>query len=243
MISILTTTYNRVNFLYRVYKSLADQSYKDWEWIVINDGSSDETNLYLNSLKDPRIKLYSLEHLGRVKAIAIATEMANRPWIGILDDDDWLDPECLENCLLFAESNQADFIYTNCWEVNKNEIKLGKRSLIPYSFNGMLLDLITFHFRFFKNSKLIEAGGIDTQYQTAFDYDLCLRLTEVCKVAHLKKALYFYQIHSDSISYSKRADQIYWSFKAVQNAIKRRGLENQLVIDLEARFKLYEKVS
>jgi len=97
--SVITPTYNRSHFLYRVYKSLCNQTFQDFEWVVINDGSIDDTDRIINQLTQeapfPIQYVYQENsglHVSRNKGIAMA-----RGYLSVfLDDDDVLLPHALE---------------------------------------------------------------------------------------------------------------------------------------------------
>jgi GT2 family glycosyltransferase len=102
---------------------------------------------------------------------------------------------------------------------------------------------MTFHFRLLRRSIYDRIGGIDTHFIRAFDYDLCLKLSEVTAIEHYSKALYYYRLHQGNTNVNKRLAEIEWSKKAVESAIVRRGLENQyeLEIDITSIFRLNPK--
>jgi len=93
MISIVTATYNRANLLPRLYKSLVYQSNKEFEWVVIDDGSVDETeNLIIKIKKDNLIdiKYIKKENGGKHTALNIGVEVATHDYIFFVDSDDIL---------------------------------------------------------------------------------------------------------------------------------------------------------
>jgi GT2 family glycosyltransferase len=99
----------------------------------------------------------------------------------------------------------------------------------------MLLDFMTFHFRLMRRSAFDAAGGIDESFRCAEDYDLCLRMGELTEVRHIRKPLYYYRIHADSISQRMRIEQIHCARDAVARALERRGLSDRFEIDLQIR--------
>jgi GT2 family glycosyltransferase len=75
---------------------------------------------------------------------------------------------------------------------------------------------MTFHFRLMRRSVYDRVGGVNEFFScSAYDYDLCLRLSEVAEVRRVKEPLYFYRNHSQNISVTKRTEQILWSQKAI----------------------------
>lgn len=103
---------------------------------------------------------------------------------------------------------------------------------------------MTFHFRLMRRSAYDQVGGVNKSFQCAEDYDLCLRLSEVAQVRRVEEPLYLYRNHSQSISVTRKSEQILWSQKAIAQALWRRGLAEKLQIDVElpeSRFILRRK--
>jgi len=97
--SVFTPTYNRAHLLPRVYQSLREQTWKDFEWIVVDDGSKDNTPEVVHqyhSTADFTIRYYRQPNSGKHVAINRAIEVADGQLFVILDDDDWLHPLALE---------------------------------------------------------------------------------------------------------------------------------------------------
>ncbi len=94
MITIVTATYNRAHTLERLYKSLLNQDCVDFEWLVINDGSTDNTDLlfeqWINNQNKFLIKYIKTPNQGKARAINIALDIANSDYFFIVDSDDYL---------------------------------------------------------------------------------------------------------------------------------------------------------
>ncbi|MDF2614694.1 MAG: glycosyl transferase family 2 [Clostridia bacterium] len=93
MITIFTATYNREKFLTRVYESLLIQSDKDFEWIVVDDGSIDKSSeLIKNFINENKIQIKYVytSNGGKHRAINIGAQLARGEWFFFLDSDDWL---------------------------------------------------------------------------------------------------------------------------------------------------------
>lgn len=98
MISVFTPTYNRLETIKRLYDSLLKQTSMDFEWIVVDDGSVDDTEIYLQSLiVDSPFKIIYQKQVNSGKHIAInlGSKLSNREWFFIVDSDDFL----LENAI------------------------------------------------------------------------------------------------------------------------------------------------
>ena len=96
-----------------------------------------------------------------------------------------------------------------------------------------------------KRSAFEKAGGFDPAFEYCQDYDLCLRLSEFADIQHLKKPLYYYRQHANSISFEKRLEQLLFGKQAIENAMKRRGLDSDFDLEFQifARCTLYRKAA
>lgn len=92
MISIITPTYNRAHLLDRLYKSLCKQTSMEFEWIVVDDGSTDDTKERLSEFSGGNLDIttYYKENGGKHTALNIGVELAKYPYIFIVDSDDML---------------------------------------------------------------------------------------------------------------------------------------------------------
>lgn len=101
-ITVLTPTYNRVSFLPRVFESLCKQTFQDFEWVVVDDGSTDNTAEVVKRLREDNhssvfpVRYYRKENGGKHTAINYGVREAKGELLFILDSDDWLPTNALE---------------------------------------------------------------------------------------------------------------------------------------------------
>jgi glycosyltransferase involved in cell wall biosynthesis len=101
-ISVVTATYNRAHLLGRLYTSLCEQTLRDFEWLVVDDGSTDDTPRLLTEWRaEGKIALRSIVQPNRGKHVAMnrAAEAATGAFCAVIDSDDWYRPEALERLL------------------------------------------------------------------------------------------------------------------------------------------------
>jgi glycosyltransferase involved in cell wall biosynthesis len=115
LISVITATHNRAKTLPRSLDSLLRQTYTDWECILVDDGSTDETAQVIAQYSDPRIHAYT-HPVNRGVTAAKNTGLNNihGEWFTFLDSDDELLPEALATVLEIAERTGADSVIANC---------------------------------------------------------------------------------------------------------------------------------
>src|SRR4051812_24472999 len=100
LVSIIIPTYNRAAYLGAAIASVRAQTFADWELIVVDDGSTDETAAMLDELSDPRIRVLRIGHSGSESITRNAgLRLAEGEWVAFLDSDDLWVPEKLERQL------------------------------------------------------------------------------------------------------------------------------------------------
>lgn len=120
LVSVMMPVYNGIGSIESSIKSLTLQTYQNWECIIINDGSTDDTRNFLDSLLDERFIVYHFDvNKGRPFARQKALDLASGKYLAMLDADDWYFPNKLEFQVAKLESNQdisllsGSFMLTN----------------------------------------------------------------------------------------------------------------------------------
>jgi len=140
MISIISPVYNAKQYIAQTIDSVRQQTETDWEWILVEDCSTDGTREYLRDLlqqiNDPRIRLVEKEQNGgAARARNLALEMAAGRYIAYLDADDLWDPRKLEKELDFIKSKDAAFVFTGYEFATEDGIGTGKIVKVPATIN------------------------------------------------------------------------------------------------------------
>ncbi|MCU0543255.1 MAG: sulfotransferase [Oscillatoriaceae cyanobacterium Prado104] len=249
-VSIVMTVYNRERYLGAAIESVLTQTYPNFELIIWDDGSTDNSlNIARSYAKlDSRITALAAEHRGVSYSLMSAIRQSTFPYFGCVDSDDLLAPKALAETVPILDANpQVGVVYTNYLAIDENDCVGGEGELckIPYSPEQLLVDPIVFHFRLIRRSAYNNCGGIDPNFASAFDYELCLRLSEVAEIRKLNKSLYYYRIHRHNFSRQHRVEQILLCRTAVEQALQRRGLAGklQLGVEVQGQFRLRPKPS
>lgn len=106
-ITVFTPSYNRANLLFRLYQSLVNQTYKNFEWLIIDDGSKDQTEGVVDSfIKENKIviRYFKMPNGGKHRAINKGVEMAKGELFYIVDSDDFLTEDSVEKIAFYANS-------------------------------------------------------------------------------------------------------------------------------------------
>lgn len=110
MISVIMLTYNRENFVSRAIESILDQTYRDFEFIIVDNGSTDRSGQIAEeySTEDDRIRVIHRERGNIGSGRNTGLDAARGEYIAFIDDDDWAEPDFLEFLLCLAQDNGAD---------------------------------------------------------------------------------------------------------------------------------------
>jgi len=114
MISIVIPAYNAGKYIEECLNSVLNQTFQDWECIIVNDGSTDNTLAIIESFatKDKRFSYYSIPNSGSAKIPRdLAVSYAKAEWIFALDADDFIDNDVLEKLYARAMETKADIVY------------------------------------------------------------------------------------------------------------------------------------
>lgn len=231
MFSILIANYNNGHFFKDCYNSLISQSFQEFEVIILDDCSTDDSFEVIEKMikGNPRFKLFknnTNQQVGYTKRKLV--ELANSNICGFLDPDDALKPEAIE-IMIKAHQENPDFglIYSNfiyC-SASLEELQVHKAKQLNnfnkdfYNLNGEIS-----HFATFKKSIYNRTTGINPYYKIAEDQDWYLKLIDVAPSLHIDKALYLYRIHDGGISTTNNVEKAYfWHWIAIINAAERRG--------------------
>lgn len=218
MISLITTSVNP-EFLLQTAKSVKAQSFLNFEWMLLIDGFENADANTLNWIEDNvnQVKINIVSSVGRNGALRIAHNLSNFSYIGWLDDDDLLHPNCLSLCYETIKNNvEHEVVYTNCYYMDVNgKINPNIQSL-GYSYKNLLNYFCAFHFRLFTRNVYNKVGGIDPYFKYSMDYELCLRLAKVSNFLHIRKPLYYYRIHNNRISSLHKTEQKEYHLKAYE---------------------------
>ncbi|STD54073.1 glycosyltransferase family 2 protein [Empedobacter falsenii] len=251
-ISILIANYNNGHFFKDCYDSLIAQTYQNFEVVILDDCSTDNSVEVIKSIigEDKRFKLFQNEEnkkVGYTKRRLV--ELASSEICGFLDPDDALEPQALESILNHHNNNiEVGLVYSNFIICNE---KLEKQN-VHHATQITALDehYLNFkgeisHFTTFKKSIYNKTTGIDTFLKIAEDKDWYMKMCEVAPVLYIDEDLYLYRIHNGGISTNKNAEKAYfWHWVALIKMAERRNVNiEELFIDNFVNRRDYDNIS
>ncbi len=210
-VSVIIPTYNQADLLSRAIQSVLNQTFKDFELIIVDDGSTDNTKKVVEQFQrqDPRIKYIWQENSGGpAKPKNTGIKHAKGEYIAFLDhDDEWL-PEKLERQIeLFRNSDRKNlgFVGCNVLDVDNNKIirsyKISKtrntlKRLLKECFIHSSSSVII------KRSVIKEIGLFDENFKVSDDWDMWIRLAKKYSFDFIDKPLVKHYIHGKNITRS-----------------------------------------
>jgi glycosyltransferase involved in cell wall biosynthesis len=233
-ISVIMPVYNAAKYLRAAVQSVLDQTYRNFELVVVDDGSRDESLTILKEFAaaDPRVKIVSRPNTGIVGALNDGIAAASCDLIARMDSDDLCQPERFEKQIAFMDAN-ADHVLvgSQVMLIDPDNASLCEKRDTEYThetIDGAHLahrwPLV--HPSILVRKSAIEAvGGYRRKYEWLEDLDLFLRLAEVGKVASLHDVLLRYRLHPDSICHTREADQDKIRPALYAEVYERRGLK------------------
>lgn len=179
LVTVVIPTHNRKGLLKRALHSVLNQSYLPLEIIVINDGSTDDTETYVTELQQQYLQIKYLKHpspKGAPKARNYGIREASGEFITFLDDDDELHPDNIKFCMQHYSDDYA-YICTGQTRINsQRSIDVLPNSIITY--NDMLYKITTGNQILTRRERVMSLGGFDETLLSSQDYDMWLRLNE-----------------------------------------------------------------
>lgn len=228
LVSIYIPAYNCENYIVRCVESALNQTITDLEVCICNDGSTDNTLdvLYDAFGNNPRVHIIDKKNGGIGSASNTAVRMARGFYVGQLDSDDYLEPDAVELCLKeFLSDRSLVCVYTTNRNIKPDGSIIAKGYNWPhYSREKILTTMIIHHFRMFTIRSWNLTDGFDEQMSNAIDYDMFLKLSEVGKFKHINKICYNRLLHGENTSIKNLSIQKKNHFLAVNNSLKRQGI-------------------
>ncbi len=216
-ISVAMSVYNGERFLAEAIESVLAQSFTDFEFLILDDGSQDGSGAIIRdyAARDHRIRPIFRENRGLIASLNQLLEEARAPIIARMDADDICHPERLERQIAFLDSN-PDFgvIGTRCENIDENgEAYRCNNPDPPDTFEGFLAaidsgDLLMSHpAAMFRRDLVRSIGGYNAAFRHCEDLDLWLRLASITKLASLPERLFLYRYSPNQISSHHATEQ------------------------------------
>lgn len=202
-VSIILPTYNRATKLKKAISYCLQQTFKDFELIIVDDGSLDDTKQIVEGFEDLRIKYIYQENNGLPEALNTGFKNASGDYLTWTSDDNLYKKKAIETMVNSLEKlNKPGFVYTDM-EIHYEDT--GKIEYRDYSVNNKIY-MGNYIGACFLYSKEVynEIGNYDPDMYLAEDYDYWIRIHEKFPMIHIPENLYIYKDHKESLSRTRR---------------------------------------
>jgi glycosyltransferase involved in cell wall biosynthesis len=235
LISVLMPVYNAERYVAAAVESILDQTFDDFEFLIIDDGSTDRSLKLLQryASRDPRIQLSSRPNRGFVKTLNELLANATGEFIARMDADDVALPDRFARQIAFLRQ-YPDVI---CVGGAQDWIDEAGRFLLHHPEAEQDAEIqqlaligqtpINHPSTLIRRDALLRVGGYDESMYPSEDLDVWLKLGEIGKLANLQETVLKYRQHDKSISEIQQIEQTQKRQECCENAWKRRGVEGQ----------------
>lgn len=218
-VSVVMPTYNAERYLAQAIDSVLAQTYRDFEFIIVNDGSSDGTLEIAEAYarKDPRIRIVSQENQGGAASRNNGMAIAHGEWIAMMDADDVMLPNRLERQLAFLEENPdvavaSAFVYhidDRNRIIGQNESEMIDRETLKRKLKNDAAFGFSHPAAILNKKAVQEVGGYRPQFEPCEDSDLWNRVAENGHTVLVQQEfLLKYRIHVNSVCALKVREQV-----------------------------------
>jgi glycosyltransferase involved in cell wall biosynthesis len=186
-VSVIIPTYNRCALLHEAIESVSAQTFSNWEIIIVDDGSTDNTVELIDSFRNPRIHIFTVPHCGNIATLRnIGVQKSTGNWISFLDSDDTWAPQKLEIQLSALKKNTKQWCYGGFELMDETGAAIPSKYGAYHPFSGWIIRKIITYEATANISSIIlsrslfeEVGGFnsDPELFCREDYEFVLRLS------------------------------------------------------------------
>lgn len=229
-VSVLIPVFNNAPYLRAAIDSILVQTFDDFELLVIDDGSSDQSLELLNAYSDARVRVYSRPNRGMVATRNELIERSSGELIAIMDADDISHPERLATQVEFLATNPGvGAVGTRGRFIDPDGDELSDfndcitHTQITEALMVTALGIIN-PSSMIRRTVIEDVGYYRPEFTYSDDLDMWLRIGEKYKLQNIDKVLFYYRVHEKNASHLKSAEQRQAAWRAVREACVRRGI-------------------
>jgi len=212
-VTVLMSVYNGEEHLREAIDGILNQTFKNFKFLIVNDGSTDRTGEILESYNDPRIRIHNnRKNIGLAKSLNIGLKMAKGEYIARQDADDISMPERLaKEIYFFCEHPDYAVVGTFAKIYNENSEQTGfwERPIKDTEIRKTLKErnCIIHGSTMIRMRCLLDVGFYDESMEKSQDFELWLRLSKKYKMANISSFLYIRRVHSKNIDIEYMKEQ------------------------------------
>lgn len=211
LVSIIMTVYNKEKYLKEAIESILEQSYRNIELIIVNDGSTDGSENIIKSFSDNRIKYFCKSNSGQLDTLKYGLNMASGEYIARVDSDDRIDIEYIKTCIENIMSDNAlEFVYTDFVIIDRDGNEIDRVHFCDYnSPYEVILDMFAKFTSVIPDTGFWKKDYIGNVISNYCEQNIPYYIDNIlkCKFRHIKKALYYYRKHDSNFAAVNMANQ------------------------------------
>ena len=243
LFSVLIANYNNGKYLVKAINSVYAQTYTNWEIILVDDASTDNSKeIYKELEKDTRIHIfYNDENYGCGYTKRRCAELANGELCGFLDPDDMLLPEAIDKHInVHIKHDDVAIVYSLCYYCDADYNIIGKRNIDLKDNETFFNHRGSANLASYKKSYYEKTEGISEKLKAGVDQDLYFKIEEVGNFYLLKDFTYKYVARRDTAITSERniINLSYWNYEVVRTTCIRRNLDFEDIMIKEFRYAI-----
>jgi len=224
-VTILMSVYNDEKFVREAIDSILNQTFTDFEFLIINDGSKDDSLKVIKSYKDTRIRLISRENKGLVYSLNEGIKLAKGEYIARQDSDDVSLPHRLETEVKFLDSHpNVGLVGSNYTIIDTNGKRMVTTNVFTHPADLKLTQITCNQFGhgsiMARKTILQKLKGYDKSVGHVEDYDLWTRISRIADIANLEEPTYLYRTNPNGITQQNHELQIKQTFAVRDKSFK-----------------------
>ncbi len=212
IVSVIIPTYDRAHYLGTAIESILAQTFREFELIVVDDGSTDDTRTLLDSINDRRLIRLFREHRGISAAMNSGIEAARGDYVARLDSDDVWMPEMLEVGVEILDSRpEVGLVYGKGQQMDQNgNLQPNVRGNLPWfwreTLKSMLYGDFTCNIAILARRECFDRAGVyDESMRTSEDWDMWLRVARHYEFAFVDQVLARFRVHGGNTTHKSLA--------------------------------------
>lgn len=227
-ISVVMSVYNAEKYLREAIDSILQQSFREFEFIIVNDGSKDGSLSIIQSYNDPRIRLIDNEgNKGLIYSLNTAFKSATGKYIARMDADDISLPQRLAQQFAFMEANPSVGVCSCNYTQFNAEQETAYTAFTDHNevFATMFFNCSVVHpSLMLRKASLMECDLLfDEKYKYAEDYELWSRLLFKCRFSAVPQTLLRYRLHNQQVTQKNHEEQLQSANRIREHLLKRSG--------------------
>lgn len=222
-VSVVLPSYNHLAFLPRAVSGILNQSFQDFELIIVNDGSQDGTAAYLATLTDPRVIVINRDNGGLPSALNRGFAEAGGEYRTWTSADNVTSPVWLEELVQALDAAPANvgFVNSNFAIIDEDDHLVRVHRGSPLNYDSLAAKNAGVASFLYRSTVAEQVGDYDVSLNGAEDWDMWLRILDVCDAAHVDSVLYYYRVHSNSMT-SSMPDKVATASRSVLDKLQQR---------------------